>query len=88
MGKPCDLGPGMLDMLVKILALEPINGFAVGQRLKADVRRRVAGERRIGAPGFALVPKNPLGGNSFIAMMQPAKARIVQVHANMTGAIR
>ena len=29
-----DLVQGMLDMLLKILALEPINGFAVGQWLK------------------------------------------------------
>jgi PadR family transcriptional regulator len=39
--KPSDLVQGTLDLLIlKILALEPLNGFAVGQRLKqlsADV---------------------------------------------------
>lgn len=35
MSKPPDLLQGTLDMLLlKILALEPINGFAIGQRLK------------------------------------------------------
>jgi len=34
MSKPSDLVQGTLDMLLlKILALEPLNGFAVGQRL-------------------------------------------------------
>ncbi|MGC2422601.1 MAG: PadR family transcriptional regulator [Candidatus Acidiferrales bacterium] len=35
MSKPSDLVQGTLDLLVlKILALEPMNGFAIGQRLK------------------------------------------------------
>ena len=35
MSKPSDLVQGTLDMLVlKVLALEPMNGFAVSQRLK------------------------------------------------------
>lgn len=35
MSKPSDLVQGTLDMLVlKILALEPLNGWAVSQRLK------------------------------------------------------
>ena len=35
MSKPLDLVQGTLDMLLlKILALEPMNGFAVSQRLK------------------------------------------------------
>jgi PadR family transcriptional regulator, regulatory protein PadR len=35
MSKPSDLVQGTLDMLMlKILALEPMNGFAVSQRLK------------------------------------------------------
>lgn len=41
MSRPTDLVQGTLDLLIlKILALEPLNGFAVGQRLKqlsADV---------------------------------------------------
>ena len=41
MSRPSDLVPGTLDLLIlKILALEPLNGFAIGQRLKqlsADV---------------------------------------------------
>jgi transcriptional regulator len=33
--KPCDLVQGTLDMLVlKILALQPMNGWAISQRLK------------------------------------------------------
>ena len=40
MSKPPDLVQGTLDMLLlKILALEPLNGFAVSQRL-----RQVSGE--------------------------------------------
>jgi PadR family transcriptional regulator PadR len=40
MSKPSDLVQGTLDMLLlKILALEPMNGFAVSQRLK-----RVSGD--------------------------------------------
>jgi transcriptional regulator len=39
--RPSDLVQGTLDLLIlKILALEPLNGFAIGQRLKqlsADV---------------------------------------------------
>lgn len=35
MSKPADLVQGTLDMLLlKILALEPMNGFAISQRLK------------------------------------------------------
>src|SRR5262245_20616766 len=35
MSKPPDLVPGTLDLLIlKILALEALNGFAVGQRLR------------------------------------------------------
>lgn len=35
MSKPCDLVQGTLDLLVlKILALEPLHGWAVSQRLK------------------------------------------------------
>ena len=35
MSKPTDLVQGTLDMLIlKIVALEPVNGFAVSQRLK------------------------------------------------------
>lgn len=41
MSKPSDLVQGTLDLLIlKILALEPLHGFAIGQRLKqlsADV---------------------------------------------------
>ena len=41
MSKPADLVQGTLDLLIlKILALEPLHGFAIGQRLKqlsADV---------------------------------------------------
>jgi PadR family transcriptional regulator, regulatory protein PadR len=40
MSKPSDLVQGTLDLLIlKILALEPLNGFAVSQRL-----RQVSGE--------------------------------------------
>jgi PadR family transcriptional regulator PadR len=36
MSKPQDLVQGTLDLLIlKILALEPLHGFAIGQRLKA-----------------------------------------------------
>jgi transcriptional regulator len=39
MSKPSDLVQGTLDMLLlKILALEPMNGFAVSQRLKQASR--------------------------------------------------
>jgi PadR family transcriptional regulator, regulatory protein PadR len=35
MSKPTDLVQGTLDLLIlKILALEPLNGWAIGQRLK------------------------------------------------------
>ena len=35
MSKPSDLGQGTLDLLLlKILALEPLHGWAIGQRLK------------------------------------------------------
>lgn len=35
MSKPSDLVQGTLDLLLlKILAIEPMNGFAIGQRLK------------------------------------------------------
>jgi len=35
MSKPVDLVQGTLDLLIlKILALEPLNGWAIGQRLK------------------------------------------------------
>jgi PadR family transcriptional regulator, regulatory protein PadR len=35
MSKPCDLVQGTLDLLVlKILALEPLHGWAISQRLK------------------------------------------------------
>ena len=40
MSRPSDLVQGTLDLLIlKILALEPLNGFAIGQRL-----RQVSGE--------------------------------------------
>ena len=54
MSKPSDLVQGTLDMLLlKILALEPMNGFAVSSAAKAGVWRRFAGERRIVVPGSA-----------------------------------
>ena len=35
MSKPADLVQGTLDMLLlKILALEPLNGFSISQRLR------------------------------------------------------
>lgn len=35
MSKPSDLVQGTLDLLIlKMLAIEPMNGFAIGQRLK------------------------------------------------------
>ena len=35
MSRPADLVQGTLDLLIlKILALEPLNGFAIGQRLR------------------------------------------------------
>src|SRR5687767_5442701 len=35
MSRPSDLVQGTLDLLIlKILALEPLNGFAIGQRLR------------------------------------------------------
>ena len=35
MSKPCDMVHGTLDMLIlKILALQPLNGWAISQRLK------------------------------------------------------
>jgi len=35
MSKPADLLQGTLDMLLlKILALEPLNGFSISQRLR------------------------------------------------------
>ena len=47
MSKPTDLVQGALDLLIlKILALEPLNGWAIGQRLK-QVSRDVPGQRRI-----------------------------------------
>jgi PadR family transcriptional regulator PadR len=43
MSKPSDLVQGTLDMLVlKILALEPLNGWAISQRLK-QISRDVLG---------------------------------------------
>ena len=43
MSKPSDLVQGTLDMLIlKILALEPMNGWAISQRLK-QVSREVLG---------------------------------------------
>jgi hypothetical protein len=52
MSKPADLVQGTLDMLLlKILALEPMNGFAVSQRLKqvsGDVLQVSDGSRRSG----------------------------------------
>ena len=43
MSKPPDLVQGTLDMLVlKILALEPLNGWAISQRLK-QISREVLG---------------------------------------------
>ena len=52
--KPSDLVQGTLDMLLlKILALEPMNGFAVSQRLKQVSGDGLAGERRVLVPGSA-----------------------------------
>jgi len=35
MSRPTDLVQGTLDLLIlKILALEPLNGWAIGQRLR------------------------------------------------------
>ncbi len=54
MSKPSALVQGTLDMLLlKILALEPMNGFAVSQRLKQVSGDGLAGERRVLVPGSA-----------------------------------
>ena len=53
MSKPADLVQGTLDLLIlKILALEPLNGFAIGQRLRQVSGRRAAGERRFALPAL------------------------------------
>ena len=45
MSKPADLVQGTLDVLIlKIVALEPLNGWAIGQRLTQVSRRRPPGE--------------------------------------------
>ena len=53
MSKPSDLVQGTLDMLLlKILALQPMKRLRRQSAVKADVRRRVAGERRIAVPAL------------------------------------
>ena len=48
MSKPSDLVQGTLDLLLlKILALQPLNGFAISLRLKQVSERRSPGERRL-----------------------------------------
>ena len=43
LSKPSDLAQGTLDLLIlKILALEPLHGWAIGQRLK-----KVSGSRMV-----------------------------------------
>jgi PadR family transcriptional regulator PadR len=45
MSKPTDLVQGILDILVlKILVLEPLHGWAIGQRLKQGLGRRPVGQ--------------------------------------------
>jgi PadR family transcriptional regulator, regulatory protein PadR len=63
MSKPSDLVQGTLDMLLlKILALEPMNGFAVSQRLRqvsGDVLQMSDGSQLSGKP-----PKRADGRNT------------------------
>ncbi len=48
MSKPNDLVQGTLDLLLlKILALEPLHGWAISLRLRSISGRRAAGERRV-----------------------------------------
>src|SRR4029450_10350742 len=44
MTKPADLVQGTLDLLIlKILALEPMNGWAIGQRLRQVSKEQLQG---------------------------------------------
>jgi hypothetical protein len=50
MSRPSDLVQGTLDLLIlKILALEPLNGWAIGQRLK-QVREQPSREVLLADP--------------------------------------
>ena len=62
MSKPHDLVQGTLDLLLlKILALEPMNGHAISQRLQAGVGRRAPGERRLALSGAPQARAGRLG---------------------------
>jgi len=54
MSKLSDLVQGTLDLLIlKIIMLEPMNGWGIGQRLKTVLWRCPAGERWIALSGSA-----------------------------------
>jgi hypothetical protein len=54
MSKPSDRVQGTLDLLLlQIAALQPLNGFAISQRLKRISGDNPPSQRRLALPGFA-----------------------------------
>src|SRR5580693_7045952 len=102
MSKPPDLVQGTLDMLLlKIVALEPMNGFAIGLRL-----RQISGEvlqvsdgslypalHKLEQEGWIAADWRPSENNrraKFYALTPPGRRRLEQETANwdrLAGAI-
>jgi hypothetical protein len=76
--KPPDLVQGTLDLLLlKILALEPMNGWSIRSAIAADFRRGVAGQRRLAVSGTAQAAAGRLDHRGMaVQRKQPARSFI------------
>ena len=94
MSKPSDLVQGTLDLLIlKILALEPLNGWAVGQRLKqvsGDVLQVSDGSlypalHKLEQEGWIKAEWKPSENNrraKFYALTRPGRKELAKEAAN------
>ena len=89
MSKPNDLVQGTLDLLLlKILALEPLHGWAISLRLKSHLRRRAAGQRRIALPGPAQARAGRLDHRRVEADREQPAREVLFAHAPRQEAAR
>jgi PadR family transcriptional regulator, regulatory protein PadR len=96
MSKPSDLVQGTLDLLIlKILALEPLHGWAISQRLKQvsdDVLQVSDGSlypalHKLEQEGWILAEWKPSENNrraKFYSLTRPGRAQLEKEAANWT----
>ena len=82
MSRPADLVQGTLDLLIlKILALEPLHGWADQPTAQAGIRRRPAGERRLAVSRAAQAGTGRMDHRRVAAQREQPPREILFAHA-------